>query len=382
MSLDIRGAREEDRDRLLDFLPTVLIAEREYVIAEARNQPGALWEHSRMGLVGGDIVCHIRLYPRPIRLAGQVVQTGNIGGVCTDPDHRRKGYASQLLRDALAYFNRNGIPMSIIHSGVTGFYTSEGWETFPQHRYSYRTRAPFARQEGIEVRRCERYRDLDAVARVHEAYNRDRSLAVVRDSDYWQKHFSWIREREEGFLVAEQHDAIIGYVRSSESAVHEIAFLPEQPQAAEALLESVTRQAAKRGVEQVRMDVPADFPLLNALRECGVLTETVGWGMLVRTASLRRLLENVAGGLQVPDEDGAVTICVGDQSATISFDQQAAAIVEQPAERTVTLSQRDLFLWLSGAPPEGASDGALTAWPLLRRIVPAGAPYFWLIDHV
>ena len=196
MSLEVRGAREDEREALLAFLPTVLIAEREYVIAELRNQPGALFEHSRVGLIDGKFVCHIRIYPRQIRLAGQVIGTGNIGGVCTDPDHRRKGYASELLRDALIYMDGHDIPMSIIHSGVTGFYASEGWDTFPQYRYAYQTRAKLQRQQSIEVRRFERHRDLHAVARVHEAYNQDRSLSFVRDADYWQRHFSWIRERD------------------------------------------------------------------------------------------------------------------------------------------------------------------------------------------
>ncbi|MCH7549955.1 MAG: hypothetical protein IH969_10550 [Candidatus Krumholzibacteriota bacterium] len=86
--------------------------------------------------------------------------------------------------------------MSIIHSGVTGFYASEGWDTFPQHRYAYRTRAKLQRQPGIEVRRFERHRDLDAVAR---AFARLRAefgdtavvRAALRDAHLPEARFEW-----------------------------------------------------------------------------------------------------------------------------------------------------------------------------------------------
>jgi len=382
--LTIRGATEADREELLAFLSTQMGAEREYFDAAFRYRPGALWEHSRVGVVDGRIACHIRLYPREMRLAGGTVRTANIGDVCTDPAHRHKGFGGALLRDGLAYMAAHGIPMSIIHSGVTGFYASGGWETFPQRGYSFAPRRPLLRVPGIEVRRMRRHADLDAVARVHGAHSAGRSLAVVRDESYWRTHFSWVGDDEREFLVAEDDGGVVGYVRSYRGAVHEIAYLPERPRAADALLEAVVRRRSKRaeGRVEIALDAPTDLPSLAGLRDAGVLVEKVRWHMLVRSVSLKALLEAVAPGLHPPRDERRVALRSGNEAAAVVFDGDEARVDPDDGADAVEVTQRDLFLWLTGEAPLGASGGAAGAWALLREMVRSGAPHFWMIDHV
>jgi len=379
---EIRGALRSEEEALLSFLPTVLNCEREYAIAEFRNHPGAKIEHSRVALLDGRIVSHIRVYPRRIRMARCEIMTGNIGGVCTDPAFRGKGYGAALLRDALGYMRKRGIGMSIIHSGVTGFYASEGWETLPQRVYTFRN-PPLTRISGLAVRRFERHRDLPGVARIHSLYNEDRSFSILRDRDYWQRHFAWIREPEEGFFVVESARNIEGYMRCNGNAINEVAFNPKKPEALDALFEAVARNGLRRNQEEFSICCPGDLPFLNALRDRGSLRETTRWHMLCRMTGLDVLLKAVLPGLRAPGGLPSLEIRANGESAVLDFFSGKARVARsaKPA-RSVELTQRDLFLWLSGEEPIGLSPQCRENWLLLREIVPAGSPYFWMIDHV
>lgn len=380
--LEARGAFRAEEEALLAFLPTVLACEREYPIAEYRNHPGAKMEHSRIGLLNGKIVSHMRIYPRRIRLAQTEVVTGNIGGVCTDPAFRGRGYGAELLRDSIAYLRKRGVGMSIIHSGVTAFYASEGWETFPQRQYVFRG-LPLHPVSGLTARRFERHRDLLGAARVHALYNEGRSLSVVRDRDYWLRHFSWIHEKEEGFYVVEAGNSIEGYVRSGDGTINEIAYNPKRPEVMDALMECVVRNGRKRGVEEFRLNCPQDAPFLNVLREGGQLREEVRWFMLCRMTDLAVLLKAVAPGLRRPKTVSCLEIRAKGESVILDFSTGKARIPKSgKAEVCMDLTQRDLFLWLCGESPLGISDPCGPWWGLLREIVPAGAPCFWMIDHV
>src|SRR5438874_2678700 len=64
MATEIRGARADEMDEVLEIVPRVMGATREYFAAAYRNDPWARPEHSRIVKRDGQIVSHIRLYDR------------------------------------------------------------------------------------------------------------------------------------------------------------------------------------------------------------------------------------------------------------------------------------------------------------------------------
>jgi predicted N-acetyltransferase YhbS len=134
MSIEIRGVREEEYPQLLAMLPRVMSAPRTYFAACYRHDPGARPEQSRVVLVDGEIVSHIRLYDRWQRVGGVPIHVGCVGDVCTLPEHRRRGYCRALLEDALAYWDTHDTDLSMIVSGV-GVYERCGWAPFPEMAY-------------------------------------------------------------------------------------------------------------------------------------------------------------------------------------------------------------------------------------------------------
>src|SRR5438067_1600140 len=60
MAIEIRGARADEMDEVLEMVPRVMGATREYFAAAYRNDPWGRPEHSRIVKREGRIVSHIR----------------------------------------------------------------------------------------------------------------------------------------------------------------------------------------------------------------------------------------------------------------------------------------------------------------------------------
>ena len=99
MAIEVRGARAQELPEVLDMVPRVMGATREYFASAYRNDPCARPEHSRIVRVDGDIVSHIRLYDRWQRVGPVAVHVGCVGDVCTLPEHRKRGHCRALLED-------------------------------------------------------------------------------------------------------------------------------------------------------------------------------------------------------------------------------------------------------------------------------------------
>src|SRR5438128_1393904 len=271
--VEVRGARPEEMPEVLDMVPRVMGATREYFAAAYRNDPWGRPEHSRIVLVDGRIVSHIRLYDRWQRVGSVPVHVGCVGDVCTLPEHRKQGYCRALLEDALRYWDDNGYDLSMIVSGV-GVYAACGWVPLEEQSFEVpaENRHEASGRRNYTVRRFVRGEDLTAVAAVYAEYNRERSLSTVRPSSYWERHFGWIAgEIEEAFLVAERGGQIVAYLRCEGGGRHvtvsESCCLAGHDRAAVELLDAVLTFAEKRRFEGIRGHLPVDHPALAAARQ-------------------------------------------------------------------------------------------------------------------
>src|SRR5690242_10618277 len=173
MTIEIRGARADEMDAVLEMVPRVMGATREYFAAAYRNDPWSRPEHSRIVKREGQIVSHLRLYDRWQRVGPAPVRVGCVGDVCTLPEHRKQGFCRALLEDALEYWDQNGYDLSMIVSGV-GVYEACGWAPFAETQFELPAEDLHERtgQRAYEIRRFVRGEDLTAVAAVYAEYNR------------------------------------------------------------------------------------------------------------------------------------------------------------------------------------------------------------------
>jgi len=351
--------------------------------------------------VDGEVVSRIRLYERRIRLGNSIVRCGMIGDVCTHPDHRHKGYGSGCLRDAIDYFRTQGIHMSIILSGVFGFYGSEHWEKFPMHSYTgpvEHLRVPV--REIYHVRRFERDEDLHAVIRIYDEYCEGRSLTVVRSPEYWRRHFYWRTGEDMGyFLIAEDEQRITGYVREPGrftrrgNVISELCYLPGHEVASFDLLEACIRIARKAHEEKLGFLLPADSPPLDAIKACEGVTEEVSETTLLRIIDLRQLLWELLPELNdhlsgnATRFEGAITFKVLDQQAGLRVRRNEVRLLEVPTAEAeiIACDQPTFFKMITGYAP--ASQVYLPGVPdnvveVLDKLFPKGTPIFWPTDAV
>ncbi len=224
----VRFARADDFEGIYELVDKALYHPSEMIMARYRNYPYAKSEHSIVVEADGKIVSHIRMYPCELYYGDIVVHGLSIGDVCTDPDYRKRGFGAMCLNKSIEWMKANNAVISLIYSGVLGFYKSVGWVDVPMESISVPIDSIAElpeKQEGILVRRFERANDLEGVAKVYEAYNRNRYLAAVRNKLWWRNSFHWITdENEEAFYVAEKHGQITAYSRMADNTVREICY--------------------------------------------------------------------------------------------------------------------------------------------------------------
>jgi predicted N-acetyltransferase YhbS len=393
MAIEIRGARADEMDEVLEMVPRVMGATREYFAAAYRNDPWGRPEHSRIVKRDEQIVSHIRLYDRWQRVGPVPVRVGCAGDVCTLPEHRKQGHCRALLEDALRYWDENAYDLSMIVSGV-GVYAACGWCPLRETQFEMPAQDlhEAASRRAYEVRRFVRGEDLTAVAAVYADYNRERSLTTVRSSSYWERHFAWIAgEIEEAFLVAARGGRIVAYLRCEGGGRHvtvsECCCLTDHEPAAVELLDAALTFAAKRRFEGIRGHLPADHPALAAARQRPGFSESTTAVLLFRLVNLTRLLERLQPLLseraRVAGIEGELTLRVGDQQAGLRV-RPGWVNVDEPGATAVDLPPAAFFGLLFGAvQPELALAGMpADAARVLAGLFPAGAPVYWRTDVV
>ncbi len=401
MAVEHRAMRPEEYPEVLRLLELCLSETREYYECMHTHFPGALSEHSRVCMVSGEIVAHVRLYERRVHLGRSVLRLGAIGDVCTHPDHRQKGYASGCLRDALGYFGTQGFHLSMAVSEELGLYGKEGWGKFPHHVYSgdpEKLRVPV--RQIYHVRQFAHEEDLHYLMRIYDEYCEGRSLAVVRAPEYWRKHFTWRTDEDrDGFLIAEDEQRVVGYVRRlgkrgcPEGTVTELCYLPDHEMASFDLVEASIRSARAAQLENLSFYLPADSPPLEAIKSLSGVTEEVVESMLLRLINLRQLLWELLPELNLdlaasPTRfEGAITFKVLDQQAGVEVSHNEVSLLDVPTSEAEVIScdQSTFFKMITGyasageLPLPGVTPGVIE---VLNKLFPKGNPVFWPTDGV
>ena len=88
---------------------------------------------------GGQIIGHMAVMMRAIRLGGALVDVAGLADVATDPDHRGKGIAAGLLRATIAQVHRTQANYFVLFGtaalyGAHGFFSAANMITYTDLR--------------------------------------------------------------------------------------------------------------------------------------------------------------------------------------------------------------------------------------------------------
>ena len=207
--MEFRALYSEELEAWLDHVTHVFSASRHYFSNHWHNDPWRDPDGIRVAVDNGTIVSTVRVFIRKMFLHGEPVTVGGIGEVSTDPEYRRRGLATELLKDSIAFMESRNIVISSLH-GSQRIYAIEGWEKVPR----YYARQPFAAKKQVpwEVRPAnfDDEAEVKRIATIYDGYARKFNGTFVRDDmAYWTK---WVQTESPNAWVAEREGSIEGYV--------------------------------------------------------------------------------------------------------------------------------------------------------------------------
>ncbi len=356
-----------------------------------------IWEDSTFALeqiriaeVDGKIVSHVWVAERPVFYRGQVVlPMGGIGGVGTLPEYRRRGLATQLLQDAIAYMERKGHAISMLFTGINPFYARLGWADFPEWRFQLqvrRVRKEGEMLEGYLVRPCDLDSDLTALIALHRCHIQrlQISLAHARPEPFWKDgHPRYLGLQPSHVVVKRQGTGDTGKVVAFACAfptergiwLTEFAFDPEYPKAVIALAIALAQEAKSEGKDGIIEGITPRFhPLPQTLANLtdATLRHEVTEHMMLRVNNLRQCLELAQPLMELALKSAKVNLN-GSFAFLLSQPEQAATVIVQNGR--VSVRETDgAEVSLSVTPREFCLlfFGAVSAWEWRHLLAPKG----------
>lgn len=315
--MEIRAVREDEIEETLElqrmvFRPDEGAGALERYRTYVRDDPGYRMDQSRVLLIDGRIVAHLRVWDREIRVRGSVLRAGGIGSVLTHPDYRGRGCARALMRNAEAYMLDAGYDVGLLFTIIgTPFYQALGWTPIPLPTFAVDLESEPGDRRSTHARALEVDRDLDAVMAIYEHCSGSLTGPEVRPKQYWRAGPSRIRGVFPEWGVAVDSE-LCGYATFDASAdgiwVKEGCVKPSGDGAYPDMAQLILGCARRYGLNRIEGSLPAGHGLVGALEAvCG---SNATWGshdeMMLKGINWRTIREKVNGGPQggAPEDEG------------------------------------------------------------------------------
>lgn len=191
----IRALRSEETEEMIDLVhqsyleyadQNPLCRKRDRVKRRLESDPHFSLDLNRVLEVEGRLVARIGIYDRRMTFKGEELRVGAIGGVCTHPDFRRKGYTRRLLADCVSTMEAHGFHVSHLF-GEPAVYGGSGWQTLSTFGMS--TNLPLDTSAEAQTRPADFDRDLHTMASLYDRLNATLNGPFRRERAYWQR---WI----------------------------------------------------------------------------------------------------------------------------------------------------------------------------------------------
>ena len=209
INMEFRSLYPEELEVWLDHVTSVFTGGRQYFSNHWHNDPWRDAEGIRVAVDKGTIVSTVRVFIRKMFLHGEPITVGGIGEVSTHPEYRRRGIATQLLKDSIRFMESQDIVVSSLH-GSQRIYSIEGWEKVP--RYYARQFFIAKKQVTWEVRPAnfDDAAEVERIAAIYDGYARKFNGTFVRDDmAYWT---AWVQTESPNAWVADRDSNIEGYI--------------------------------------------------------------------------------------------------------------------------------------------------------------------------
>ncbi len=237
------------------------------------NYPGFQREHTRVALMGTEVVGAHRINTDTIRIGEARLRMGGFGWVATSERHRRKGIASAMLQDSLHYMADHGYHVSMLF-GIPDFYHKFGYATalaeyvtsvdvleataIPHQEYRIRDGKPG---------------DIRSIQKMHDAHDGAVACSIIRSgahiTNLWER---WKRLR----VLTDVKGKMLAYFLPREHdrnlTIDEVGV--QDWRACGAVLHACAGLAAEKCIPRVRFAAPPPHPFIRYLLQYRSVHET------------------------------------------------------------------------------------------------------------
>ena len=226
--MEYRALYPDELEAWLDHVSHVFSAGREYFANHWHNDPWKDFEGIRIALDDEKIVSTVRVFIRKMHFQGEQITVGGIGEVSTRPEYRKRGLATQLLKDSIQFMEDREIAISMLH-GSQRIYSAEGWESVPRYYAKKSIQGRKTQEWNVRPANFQDTKEVEQLATLYNTYSRKYNGTFVRDNiAYWN---DWVQTESQHAWVAERDGIIEGYVsvrgRDNELGVKEFAVSEE-----------------------------------------------------------------------------------------------------------------------------------------------------------
>ena len=300
----------------------------------------------------GKIVSHVGIFPSEVSVRGCVLKVGQIGDVATDEKYRGRGFASALLKRAVAKMATEAYDLSSL-GGLRDRYGRFGWELAGEEKvYSVDQRSVRAVSESSEVE-CWKYPRAESdLAKIVEIHDRE-PVGTVRSSGLYDLLFNddFVRTREAWLAEAAGCAPCYVVLERAQEGVVRIVEYGGDPQVFRLYLRSLFDDGLERA-EVVAPNIYTPFtPVLSEVSRSYHL-RPLGMIRIMNLASLLRKLAPLFAesiGRRRPDSPFSLTLEISGTGETVTLDYNGGMqISERPGRERIRLGQRDMARLLFG----------------------------------
>lgn len=286
-SLAIVSARPGDYPSTLQFLTSIFRgpspAEFRASVEDPAHEPGDRLLLKR----GHDVLGHVLVTHRSIRLGRSVVSAATLQRLATDPELRGQGFGVLLLRRAERHMIDEGHALGLLATTRPDFFARFGWAACGRrNQYSANVckilsvlaaKGLYPKiRKPLDIRPLRRM-EVSDVAEIYRVNVAEHHGPLERSEAYWQ----WLVNRGayDEFLVAidrrnarrssDRDAVIVGYAVLRGDRMVELFTLPGHHKAGIQLLSRACGEAIERGVDTLRVELAPRHRLTRVLKAAG-----------------------------------------------------------------------------------------------------------------
>jgi predicted acetyltransferase len=159
----------------------------------------------------GCIISYAQLFKKKIWWQSGYKPFIGFGFICTLPEFRNKGYATELLRYVI---EKNNTGLSGLFTKAPEYYEKLGFEVVPRRQYIIKKhKRKISQNSEAKIRRFKLNNDILCVMRIHKKYFKQQAVVFQRNFKDWQNQLSYFDEEKKLFLLAYSRGLLRAYIR-------------------------------------------------------------------------------------------------------------------------------------------------------------------------